>query len=130
MTNLPHRLISTVNRLDTEGHPGRHITTMRSSLASAALALALASTAQSAIVEHWWNISYATANPDGVSFIIQPFPVFVLTILVVRKTSHRYQRNMAVSQSFPIPDLILTFSGHHRSTLTREIPSESTLQTD
>jgi iron transport multicopper oxidase len=41
---------------------------MRSATAAAGLALALATTAQSAIVEHWWNISYATANPDGVSF--------------------------------------------------------------
>lgn len=29
-------------------------------------ALPLLSVAQAAIVEHWWNISYATANPDGL----------------------------------------------------------------
>lgn len=28
---------------------------------------ALAGVAQAATVEHWWNITYATANPDGVS---------------------------------------------------------------
>ncbi len=28
--------------------------------------LALPLMAQAAVLEHWWNISYATANPDGV----------------------------------------------------------------
>lgn len=36
-------------------------------LQAGAMALGLAATAQAIIVEHWWNISYATANPDGVS---------------------------------------------------------------
>ncbi|KAI8144831.1 multicopper oxidase-domain-containing protein [Fennellomyces sp. T-0311] len=30
------------------------------------LALAAASVANAAIVEHWWNITYTTANPDGL----------------------------------------------------------------
>ena len=33
----------------------------------AAGALALAGAAHAATIEHWWNITYATANPDGVS---------------------------------------------------------------
>jgi hypothetical protein len=33
----------------------------------AAAALAFAGAAHAATVEHWWNITYATANPDGVS---------------------------------------------------------------
>ena len=37
------------------------------SLTSGALVLGLAASAQARIVEHWWNITYATANPDGVS---------------------------------------------------------------
>jgi len=30
-------------------------------------ALPLAAVAQAKVIEHWWNISYAQANPDGVS---------------------------------------------------------------
>jgi len=37
------------------------------SLTSGAFVLGLAASAQARIVEHWWNITYATANPDGVS---------------------------------------------------------------
>lgn len=33
-----------------------------------AAALALPAV-QAAVIEHWWNISYATANPDGVSTV-------------------------------------------------------------
>lgn len=29
-------------------------------------ALPLAAVANAAIIEHWWNISYAMANPDGL----------------------------------------------------------------
>ena len=38
---------------------------MRSASNMLALA-ALATAANAAIVEHWWNITYATANPDGL----------------------------------------------------------------
>lgn len=30
-------------------------------------ALPLVTLAQAKVIEHWWNISYAEANPDGVS---------------------------------------------------------------
>lgn len=35
--------------------------------ASLVAALPLLSVAHAAVIEHWWNISYATANPDTVS---------------------------------------------------------------
>jgi iron transport multicopper oxidase len=36
----------------------------------AAAALAMAGAAHAATIEHWWNITYATANPDGVSLAV------------------------------------------------------------
>jgi hypothetical protein len=30
----------------------------------------LASAVSAATIEQWWNISYATANPDGVSGLV------------------------------------------------------------
>ena len=38
---------------------------MRSFL-SAAIPLVFATVAKAAIVEHWWDITYTTANPDGL----------------------------------------------------------------
>lgn len=37
-------------------------------VAKAILAASMAAVAaQAKVIEHWWNISYAQANPDGVS---------------------------------------------------------------
>jgi iron transport multicopper oxidase len=33
------------------------------------LSAPLLALANAAVLEHWWNISYATANPDGVGFM-------------------------------------------------------------
>lgn len=41
-------------------------------VAKAILAASLAVAAQAKVIEHWWNISYAQANPDGVSNSTQP----------------------------------------------------------
>ncbi|WVQ82538.1 hypothetical protein IAT38_004667 [Cryptococcus sp. DSM 104549] len=50
----------------------------------ATAAISFAATAQAATIEHWWNITYATANPDGleerrVITVNNTFPVPVLT---------------------------------------------------
>jgi hypothetical protein len=42
--------------------------TMRSTSAKFVVAAALAGRVQAAVVEHWWNITWTDANPDGVSF--------------------------------------------------------------
>jgi hypothetical protein len=42
--------------------------TMRSTSAKLVVAAALAGKVQAAVVEHWWNITWTDANPDGVSF--------------------------------------------------------------
>ncbi|WWD18251.1 hypothetical protein CI109_102701 [Kwoniella shandongensis] len=39
---------------------------MRSRTALTTTALALVASVQAATIEHWWNITYATANPDGL----------------------------------------------------------------
>lgn len=37
-------------------------------VAKAIIAVSMAAVAvQAKVIEHWWNISYAQANPDGVS---------------------------------------------------------------
>jgi hypothetical protein len=41
---------------------------MRSTSAKLVVAAALAGKVQAAVVEHWWNITWTDANPDGVSF--------------------------------------------------------------
>lgn len=41
--------------------------TMRSTTAKFVVAAALAGRVQAAVVEHWWNITWTDANPDGVS---------------------------------------------------------------
>ena len=42
--------------------------TMRSTSAKLVIAAALAGRVQAAVVEHWWNITWTDASPDGVSF--------------------------------------------------------------
>jgi hypothetical protein len=41
---------------------------MLSTSAKLVVAAALAGRVQAAVVEHWWNITWTDANPDGVSF--------------------------------------------------------------
>lgn len=41
---------------------------MRPTSTSFVVAAALAGRVQAAVVEHWWNITWTDANPDGVSY--------------------------------------------------------------
>ena len=61
--------------------------------------LAVIGMVQADVLEHWWNISYAIANPDGVSQPLSPSVTsaeYSLFFLALRASSHRSQRIMAV----------------------------------
>jgi hypothetical protein len=59
----------------------------------------LVGSASAVVIEHWWNISRALANPDGVS---PYFPVVVNKAdrIAFREISNRSQWIMAVSLFF------------------------------
>lgn len=117
-------------------------------VALVACAVVLLGLVDAATIEHWWNISYATANPDGVSDVITYCIVCAFSRLcqytmfqpgktrtarntnnptAIRKKSHRRKRLMAASPS-PTPNQStqLTTPVPHPSPQPKAIPSLST----
>jgi len=67
-TLIPHILEANIDLF----HHLLHHQKMRSTSAKLVAVAALATGAQAAVVEHWWNITWTDANLDGVSFSLEP----------------------------------------------------------